>query len=141
MYVEIDDDLAAVIEQHMRLDETHDEVVRRLLRRALANSPTAKVAGSSTSRSRTVIRGSVADLLRAGFVSAGDELQFREVRRDITHIARIEPDGRVRTPDGTQGSPSATLGALVGYSVNGWKMWVHAPTGKTLSALRDGLGS
>lgn len=141
MHIEIDDDLAEAIEEHMRLDESYDDVVRRLLRRAL-DVPTPPRSEQQTSpRSRAVIGGTISDLIRTGLVQAGDPLRFREARRGTVHEGRIEPDGRITTSKATEVSPSAALRNLLGYNVNGWTTWVHVPSGKTLSALRDGLTS
>lgn len=141
MHIEIDDDLAEAIEEHMRLDESYDDVVRRLLRRALDVLAVPQSERQTSPRSRAVIGGTVSDLIRAGLVRPGDALRFREARRGVDHEARIEPDGRITTSNGTEVSPSAALRNLLSYNVNGWKAWVHVRSGKTLSALRDGLTS
>ena len=85
--------------------------------------------------------GELADLLRAGLIQAGDQVQYAERRRGNVHRGRVTADGRIATDGHAPTSPSSALGRLVGYSINGWKFWVHVPSGKTLSALRDGLGS
>ena len=145
MYIEIDDDLAEAVEAHMRLDESREDVVRRLLRLGLdaasgaVRRPTRQP--ETGTRTRRVHGVTLEDLLRARLIAEGDELTFRETRRGITHTALVDARGRLLTDHGTESSPSTALGNLVGYSINGWKSWVHAPSGKKLSDLRDGLTS
>ena len=141
MWIEIDDDLAEQLESHMLLNESRDDVIRRLLLQGIRASlgRNDNVVPVSGHRTRVVRSGSVVDLLRAGLVAAGDEVEYRQVRQGVTHTATIEPDGQLRTSRGSERSPSAALQALVGFSINGWKSWTHRPTGKSLSALRDEL--
>ena len=144
MFVEINNDLAAAIEQQMQLDESHQQVVRRLLLaglKAQGRSATKPAPRAAHGRTRIVVEGTVQDLLRSGLVSDGDELRYAEARRRIVHTARIHSDGRIQTDKATRSSPSSALRDLVGYEINGWKCWIHVRSGKTLSALRDGLGS
>jgi hypothetical protein len=141
MYVEIDNDLAELLEQNMHLDETHDQVVNRLLRRALSGTRSVPRAASPTGRTRVVVAGNLDDLLQAGLVEAGDGLTYVETRRGIVHKGTVTADGRVATDGGSPTSPSTALGQLVGYSINGWKCWTHVPSGKTLSTLRGELPS
>lgn len=141
MYVEIDNDLAELLEQHMHLDETHQQIVNRLLRQAMQDRTATAGESIRASRTRVVRPGSMQDLLRAGLVKVGDELRYTEKRRGIVHAGSVTTDGRIATAGGQPTSPSTALGRLVGYEINGWKCWVHAPSGKTLSALRDGLSS
>ncbi|MGO4664031.1 hypothetical protein AB4Z14_19390 [Terrabacter sp. 2TAF16] len=140
MYVEIENDLAELLEQHMRLDETHEAIVNRLLRQVLDE----KGRGSQLTppaRTRTVVAGQLSDLLRAGLVNADDAVEFTERRRGVVHRGRVTADGLIATDGQPPAAPSGALGQMVGYSINGWKSWVHVPTGKTLSSLRDGLAS
>jgi hypothetical protein len=141
MWIEIDDDLAETIEQQMRLDESREEVVRRLLRRALEGlAPAADPPGSARKgRTRTVKQGSMADLVRAGLIAPEDLLQYQQVRLGVVHNAHVDEEGRIHTSKGVESLPSTALRDLVGFSINGWSSWVHLPSGKTLSALRDEL--
>ena len=141
MYVEIDNDLAEILEQHMRLDETQDEVVNRLLRDALERTSSPPNDRKPSGQSRTSVAGQISDLLRAGFIKAGDEVEYRERRRGVVHKGHITADGAVATDGRPPSSPSSALGHLVGYSVNGWKLWVHVKSGERLSVLRDRLNS
>ncbi|WP_161958424.1 hypothetical protein [Ornithinimicrobium cavernae] len=141
MYVKIEDDLAELLEQNMHLDESHEAVVNRLLRGALLERSQRSQTPSPAGRTRTVVAGELKDLLRVGLVRADDEVRYTERRRDAVHVGRITADGRIATDGRAPASPSSALGQLVGYSINGWKFWVHVPSGKTLSVLRDGLSS
>lgn len=139
MYVEIDNDLAALLEQDMRLDETHGDVVNRLLRQALDDRSRRGLQPTPPPRTRTVVAGQLSDLLHAGLVNADDAVEFTERRRGVIHKGRVTADGFIATEGQPPAAPSGALGYLVGYSINGWKSWVHVLSGKTLSALRDGL--
>lgn len=143
MWIEIDDDLAQELERHMHLEESREEVVRRLLLAGLQSSSDTSPApsGGNGRRTRRVRAGTVVDLLHAGLVHAGDELTHRQVRRGVTHTATIDEQGQLHTSAGVGASPSTALQKLVGSNINGWKRWTHRPSGKTLSALRDELSS
>ncbi|GAA4401896.1 hypothetical protein GCM10023168_11950 [Fodinibacter luteus] len=143
MWIEIDDDLAQELEQHMHLEESREEVVRRLLRAGIRSSAIQGTpsSGDDGRRTRRMRAGSVADLLRAGLVHAGDELTYRQVRQGITHRSTIDERGQIQTALGVETSPSTALQQLVGFNINGWQHWTHTPSGKTLSALRDELST
>lgn len=142
MYVEIDNDLAELIEQHMRLDETHGDIVNRVLREALDERNGRRGQSQAPpARRRTVGAAQLSDLLRAGLLSADDAVEFTERRRGLVHRGRVTRDGRIATDGQPPAAPSGALGHLVGYSINGWKSWVHVRSGKTLSVLRDELAS
>lgn len=141
MWIEIDDDLAERLEGHMRLDESREGVVRRLLLAGMQHAPgdDSPDHDADRRRTRTLRAGSIPDLLRAGLVRAGDELTYSQVRQRLTHTAIIDADGGLRTSLGVERSPSSALQNLVGFNINGWRAWVHVPSGKSLSALRDEL--
>jgi len=134
MWVEIDEDLAAAIEEQMLLGESREGVVHRLLVKALGEKAATP---SPASRTRVVVSGSLKQLLDAGLIAEGDEIRYKEVRRGVVHIGRIDADGLIHTDKGVEKSPSTALGDLVNYSINGWKHWVHTATGKTLATLRE----
>ncbi len=92
-------------------------------------------------RTRSVhdVSGSILPLIQAALVFPGDLLRHDLVRTGRVVSATITGGGRIETPAGTFDAPSPALRALVGYEVNGWKSWVHAPTGKTLWELREML--
>jgi Restriction Enzyme Adenine Methylase Associated len=138
MWVEIDDDLAAAIEEYMRLGESLEQVVHRLIEQSLRRGAKDQ---RLTSHSRVVRRGSPKHLMDAGLVAAGDEVRYTEVRRGVTHMGRIDDDGRIHTDKGVEASPSTALSQLVNYSINGWAHWIHVRTGKTLATLREELRS
>jgi hypothetical protein len=143
MWIEIDDDLAQELELHMHLEESREEVVRRLLRAGMQSASSHRPGSSAGDgrRTRHVLSGKVSDLLRAGLIQPGDELTYRQVRQGITHTATVDEHGTIHTTFGADASPSTALNKLVGFSINGWTSWVHTSSCKTLSALRDELPS
>lgn len=133
MWVEIEEDLAAAIRGEILRGEPRDRIVRRLLVEALQGRAAATPPAA---RKRVDVSGSLKQLLHAGLIAEGDEISFTEVRRGVVHVGRIDADGRIHTDMGVQTSLSTALRQLLGYSMNGWKYWVHVATGKTLAELR-----
>jgi len=138
MWVEIDEDLAAAIEAQMLLGESREDVVHRLLLKALSERTLAPI---TTARTRVVVSGSIRQLMDAGLIAENDEIHYTEVRRGLSHVGRIDADGRIHTDKGVSNSPSTALEQLVNYSINGWKAWIHAATGKPLAELRAEMRS
>src|SRR5690242_8854930 len=120
MYVEIENDLAKLLERRMRLDETLEDIVNRLLRQALDEKGSRGLQPTPPARTRTVMTGQLSDLLRAGLVSADDAVEFTERRRGVVHRGRVTADGLIATDGQPPAAPSGALGHLVGYSINGW---------------------
>lgn len=63
---------------------------------------------------------SLADLISAGLLKPGEKLQLRR-QADLT--ARVLPDGRLETKEGTFSSPTTAANRLLGGSSNGWVVW------------------
>lgn len=142
MGLQIDDGVAETIERHMQLDVPRDAVIRRILRGLQTQMQDGVRPPSPVSpRTGTVVAGRMSDLVNASLVSPHDALRFTEARWRLGHSARLDEMENVQTQKGTYSSPSTALGDLFGYSINGWKAWIRVPSGDTLSAVRDGLGS
>jgi len=137
MWVEIEEDLAAAIQGKILMGESRERMVQRLLLEALQE----KAAVQRRGRTRVDVPGTVRQLLDDGLVTEDDEIRYTEVRRGIVHIGRIDADGRIHTNMGVHTSPSTALRQLVGYTMNGWKCWIHVASGKTLAELRGELSS
>lgn len=91
----------------------------------------------------TRIGGSISDLLAAGILSAGDELEARQKNRETgeVRIARAEvlASGQLRVGGVAYSSPSTALARELGVTANGWKGWKLADTTTSLADLRDQL--
>lgn len=74
-------------------------------------------------------------LLRLGYLRVGEKLIHREVRKGLTHIATIEPDGALRFNGKRYGAPSTPLTEVTGGQRNGWQDW-RLVDGRRLDALR-----
>jgi Restriction Enzyme Adenine Methylase Associated len=138
MWVEIEEDLAAVVQEQTAQGESRERIVNRLLQQALGEH---SAPSRPAVRTRVSVAGSLKDLLCAGLIAEGDAVRYTEVRRGTIHVGRIDSDGRIRTDKGVHSSPSTALRQLVNYSMNGWKCWIHAPTGKSLAQLRAEIAS
>lgn len=93
----------------------------------------------------TRIGGSISDLLAAGILSAGDELEARQKNRETgdVRVARAEvlASGQLRVGGVAYSSPSTALARELGVTANGWKGWRLAETSTSLADLRDRLPS
>lgn len=91
----------------------------------------------------TRIGGSISDLLAAGILSAGDELEARQRNRETgdrrTVRAEVLASGQLRVGGVAYASPSTALARELGITANGWKGWKVAGTSTTLADLRDQL--
>jgi modification methylase len=83
------------------------------------------------SKKRVAPRVSVAALLEAGYLHAGQKIFFA---KDKTRSGRIKPDGHVRSADGDEGSIHH-LGSqyMGGAPCNGWEHWYLRENGKWVS--------
>jgi Restriction Enzyme Adenine Methylase Associated len=89
---------------------------------------------------RTNYGVTVADLMKAGYVKAGDSLVF--TYPDHPASAVIQPDGSLLVDATPYDTLSAAAGALRGGPTNGWAYWaVTEPTGNQvpMSDLRARL--
>lgn len=95
--------------------------------------------GNGTSKTHTVINGTVADLLAAGLLRAGAELVLSQGGRTAT--ASVSTSGELVVAGVAYRSPSrASATALGMQSSNGWTTWhVGSMSGPTLAQLRAQL--
>ncbi|MGW4723010.1 restriction system modified-DNA reader domain-containing protein [Streptomyces sp. NPDC004291] len=128
--IEIDDEVFSYLQSRSEpLVDTPNDVLRRELLGDSRPSPAA--AG----RRRA---GSLAPLIEAGLVSAGDALEHHQSRLKRTHTAIVTPDGWIEIPDGRAfAQPSPALKAQTGTAINGWGQYTHAPSGRRLQELRE----
>ncbi len=89
-------------------------------------------------RRRLAPRVSVTQLLEAGYLRPGQTLYFRGQQ---TAAARLKPDGKLRLPDGFEGSIHQCGRQMAqGSPCNGWQYWFfETPTGELhpIDELRD----
>lgn len=91
-----------------------------------------------STRSRTKVRGTVADLVAAGLVRPGQKLVFQE--RGKHGEATVNGVGEILMGGVTYATPSAAgREVLSGKSVNGWTAWRVGESGLSLSVLRERL--
>lgn len=86
-------------------------------------------------------RVTVADLLDAGLLAAGDALRFKRPRMGETHRAVVTTSGALAL-DGGQEFRSPSRAAMVAAdmkAVDGWHAWTLPPSGKSLDSLRQQL--
>ena len=81
----------------------------------------------------------VADLIKMGSISAGEELIWRRKVAKVNHTAVVNEDGSITTSDGVKHkTPSGAAKHLNGNKpVDGWLAWKIKKTGKPLGSLRS----
>ncbi|MFJ4414265.1 hypothetical protein [Streptomyces sp. NPDC088925] len=128
--IEIDEEIFAYLQSHSEpLVDTPNDVLRRELLH-----PHRSPAKATDQRRK----GSLASLIDAGLVSAGDTLEHHQTRLRRTHTAVITADGWIEIQDGsTFAQPSPALKAQTGTSINGWGQYTHVRSGKRLQELRQ----
>ena len=94
---------------------------------------------SRQSKGKRSYRGSVADLLREGLLTAGARI-ICEPRPGEQYTATVLASGDIQLPDGrTFNTPSAAQGALTGQTrLDGWNRW-RTEDGRNLRELRSSL--
>lgn len=129
--IEIDEDVYAELEKHVKGFEQPNDVLRRLLLKSAPSKPAA-------SAGRMTLRGTrdMVELMRLGAIREGDELTHRQPRKGRSFTATVEPGGCIRTDVDVYREPSPALRDLVGSQIDGWKHWTHTRSGKTLRQLR-----
>ncbi|OYN99606.1 GmrSD restriction endonuclease domain-containing protein [Enemella evansiae] len=97
---------------------------------------------SGQTRSRAVhdITGDLLPLIRRGLIAPGDHLRHSKVRTNELFEATVTSDGGLKTSLGYFRAPSTALSNLIGTQRNGWRDWIHVPSGQPLDRLRDSLG-
>lgn len=82
-------------------------------------------------------KSSLAPLLAAGRLSAGQRLTWRRRNLGETHTAYVTADGYLRLEDGSVcDSPSGACETVADCKINGWTVWC-TDDGVPLAALRD----
>lgn len=112
--------------------------VMRLLGYGL--EPEGEVPVTKTATSRTNYGVTVADLMKTGYVKAGDSLVFTYPGHPASAV--IQPDGSLLVDATPYDTLSAAAGALRGGPTNGWAYWaVTEPSGNQvpMSDLRARL--
>jgi hypothetical protein len=77
-------------------------------------------------------RATLAELVTGGVVSAGTHVSAS--RGGQSYVGTITKAGKIRLPNGYEGSPSSAATQCTGNSVNGWRFW-HIQ-GKPIDNLR-----
>lgn len=130
--IEIDSEIYAHLEQQVQGFEQPNDVLRRLL------LPEANMAAAAPAAGAGPV-GRLHPLLDARLVTAGDELTHTQLRKGNTFSATVDEQGWVVTERGAFREPSPALRDLVGTQIDGWKHWVHVPSGKSLRQLRHDM--
>jgi len=130
-HIEIDDDVYAELERHVRGFEQPNDVLRRLLLKEEAGKGGADVAAPRAGR--------LLPLIGAGLLAPDDALRHEQARKGGVFAATVTASGWLRTRKGLYQAPSPALTDLVGSQIDGWANWVHVPSGKSLRRLRDEL--
>lgn len=131
--IEVDEQVYAELERHVKGFEQPNDVLRRLL--AVGNGQSAE----SRKMIITADRGRLRPMIDADLVREGDELIHQQARKGLTFFGKVGQGGSVITDRGTYSAPSPALAELLGSQINGWSNWIHRPTGKTLAQLRADL--
>jgi len=84
-------------------------------------------------------RVTIADLLEAGLLTAGDALRFRRPRRGETHRAVVTTSGALALDGGQEfRSPSGAARVAADMrAVDGWHAWATVTSGRSLDSLRQ----
>lgn len=91
------------------------------------------------SSGRTTYAVSLRNLITAGLLHEGDQLEWSRPRSGVTHHCHVLSDGRLRTPDGTVVSALSTAAKVVsaGATVDGWSAWRLSRRNLSLAQLRE----
>jgi hypothetical protein len=105
----------------------------------LASPPsTARPGGGGAPvRRRSVSSVTIADLLEAQLIEAGEKVEWVRPQVGETHLAEIDPRGAFVLSDGrTFNTPSRAADELSGGSNNGWECWNVPRLGVKIGTLR-----
>lgn len=83
------------------------------------------------------------DLIKAGFIAAGEVLIWNRRSHAESHIATVKGDGTIETSDGKiHRTPSGAAKHLNGNKpVDGWLAWKLKSTGESLAVIREKISS
>ena len=80
-------------------------------------------------------------MIDVGFLAEGEALEWVPENAGTAHVATVGVDGTLKLEDGTvHATPSAAAKHLVGYEVNGWRVWQVRRTRGKLSEEWDRMG-
>ncbi|QXE34050.1 hypothetical protein KQY30_06845 [Streptomyces sp. GMY02] len=131
-FIAVDDEVYGLLKREAEpfVDNDPNSVLRRLLDLSPRTPP------SATARRR---RPSIAPLLRAGLLTAGQRLTWRRRNLGEVYTAHVLETGYLRLEDGTIcDSPSGACESATHCTVNGWEVW-HTDEGISLADLRARL--
>jgi hypothetical protein len=124
--IRVDSEVVAELSRRGQFGETFNDVIRRSI--GLAPLP----PGDKAER-----RSDLKELLATGLLRPGQTVTWKRRQLNVTHVATITADGRMKTSDGqSHPSPSACAIALTGYPVKTWELW-KTGDGITLAELRE----
>ncbi|QIK65620.1 DUF4357 domain-containing protein [Nocardioides sp. HDW12B] len=130
----MDDEVFAVLQSAATpFVDTPNMVLRRKL-----GLDVEKAGTTANSVPATQLRGRLWSLVEAGLLSANDELLWHRRQQNKTYTAVVRSDGGLTlmgAANGEHDSPSSAAREAAGYEVNGWKVWRHTKSGKTLDEL------
>jgi hypothetical protein len=83
---------------------------------------------------------SIADLIKNGLIAPGQVISFSRRSLGITHLAHIQPDGKILTEDGRlHKSPSGAAKHFTNKPIDGWNAWKIDSANVSLADLRAQL--
>lgn len=129
--IEIDDEVYAELERHVKGFEQPNDVLRRLLLKDAPAHPLAVVPSR---------KGKLLPLLQAEVIAVGDLLVHERKRKGDRFEATVAEHGWLSVNGRPYQSPSPALGDLVGTQIDGWHNWTHVKSAKTLRELREQAG-
>ncbi len=137
--IRVDDEVYALLQSEAEaFVDTPNTVLRRLLKLRPEPSATTANPPPPTPRSGEAVVGMLAKLVHDGLIEEGEQLLWERRNHGERHTARVSGGGQLRLEDGTvHDSPSAAARHLVGYEVNGWRVWKLARDGKSLDEVRS----
>lgn len=137
--IRVDDEVYALLQSKAEaFVDTPNTVLRRLLNLRHEPTTTANPPPPAPRAGESAI-GRLAKLVHDGQIEEGEQLVWERRNQGERHIARVGQGGQLRLEDGSvHDSPSAAARHLVGYDVNGWRVWKRARDGKSLDEVWSG---
>ncbi|CAL8979513.1 hypothetical protein CELL_03208 [Cellulomonas sp. T2.31MG-18] len=129
--IEVDAEVYAELERHVKGFEQPNDVLRRLLLGGRTVIPAP--------RPTPVAAGKLLPLLEAGLVREGDVITHERPRKGDRFEATVVESGWILSNGTLYRTPSPALSHLVGSQIDGWANWMHQRSGKTLRELRSEL--
>lgn len=131
--IRVDDEVFGLLQSEATaFVDTPNSVLRRKLGLQEASGSTAHPASAHHARGR------LWTLVDAGVLMSGDELTWQRRQQQKTYYASVRSDGGLTVMGlarAEHDSPSSAAREAAGYEVNGWRVWRHTKSGKTLDEL------